>query len=158
MKLSSIPGVESIHEIHVWELASGKNIATLHVKFQSLQDYMSANRNIRKVFHSQGVHAVTIQAEFTNEKEVSLACSNPCISKKCDAYLCCSQEVVPYAETNGKALKKGKSYQVWYRSNDLNADADTPVDRLFVGPPQVVVDGRHLSPESKALKSKSTRF
>lgn len=157
-ELSSIPGVKSIHEIHVWELASGKNIATLHVKFQSLEDYLSANRNIRKVFHSQGVHAVTIQAEFTNEKDVSLACSNPCISKKCDAYLCCSQELVPYAETNGKALKKGKSSQVWYRSNDLNTDADPPVNHLFVGPPEINVDGSVLKPENEALKAKSTRF
>ncbi|XP_018427540.1 PREDICTED: zinc transporter 10 [Nanorana parkeri] len=157
-KLSSIPGVKSIHEIHIWELASGKNIATLHVKFQSLEDYLASNRKIRKVFHSEGVHAVTLQAEFTEEKDFSLACSNPCISSKCDAYLCCSQELVPYAETNGQALKKGKSSQVWYRSNDLNTDADTTVDSLCVEPPEVKVAGSASSPENEALNAKSTHF
>ncbi|KAM5163295.1 calcium/manganese antiporter SLC30A10-like [Mantella aurantiaca] len=158
LKLSLIPGVKSIHEIHVWELASGKNIATLHVKFHSLNDYLASNRPIRKVFHSEGVHAVTIQAEFTKEKDVSLGCSNPCISKNCDPYLCCSQELVPYAETNGTALKKGKSSQVWYRTNDLNNDADTPVDTLFVGPPEVKVTESALNPENEALNAKATHL
>nr|DBA27271.1 TPA: hypothetical protein GDO54_011435 [Pyxicephalus adspersus] len=157
-KLSQIPGVHSIHEIHIWELASGKNIATLHVKFQSLEDYQASNRSIRKIFHAEGVHAVTIQAEFTKEKDFSLACSNPCISKNCDGYLCCSQELIPYTETNGKALKKGKSSQVWYRSDDNNTDANMPVDPLYVGPPEIKVTEGGLNPENEALNAKSTRF
>ncbi|XP_077341909.1 calcium/manganese antiporter SLC30A10 isoform X1 [Lithobates pipiens] len=156
-KISLIPGVKSIHEIHIWELASGKNIATVHVKFQSLSDYLASNRSIRKVFHSAGVHAVTLQAEFIKEKEVSLACSNPCISKNCDPYLCCSQELVPYSETNGTALKKGKSSQVWYRSNDLNIDANTPVDPLYIENPEVNGVGS-VNQENEALNAKSTRF
>ncbi|XP_075060374.1 calcium/manganese antiporter SLC30A10 [Mixophyes fleayi] len=157
-KLTLVPGVKSIHEIHVWELASGKNIATLHVKFQSLTDYDAANRSIRKIFHAEGVHAVTLQAEFTDEKDMSLACNMPCISKKCDPNLCCSQELVPYAETNGHALKKGKSSQVWYRSNELNTDVEIVVDPMYAGPPERKEIANGLSPEIQALSSKATRF
>ncbi|XP_056424342.1 calcium/manganese antiporter SLC30A10 isoform X1 [Hyla sarda] len=156
-KISMVPGVKSIHEIHVWELASGKNIATLHVKFQNLQDYILANRNIRKIFHSQGIHAVTLQAEFTDAKDFSLECNAPCISKKCDEYLCCSQELVPFAETDGKALKKGKSSQVWYRSNDTNTDVEIPIDSNE-GIPEVKVVANGLHSENQALNDKVTRL
>ncbi|KAM4770861.1 calcium/manganese antiporter SLC30A10 [Rhinophrynus dorsalis] len=130
-KLALVPGVKSIHEIHIWELASGKNIATLHVKFQDFSNHSAASHAIRKIFHSEGIHAVTIQSEFTDEKDFSLACGSPCISKKCDPHLCCSQELVPYAEMNGNALKKGKSSQVWYRSNEINTDIEVSVEPLW---------------------------
>ncbi|KAE8600472.1 hypothetical protein XENTR_v10013265 [Xenopus tropicalis] len=129
-KLALVPGVNSVHEIHIWELASGKNIATLHVKFQDFASHATASQEIRRIFHEEEIHAVTIQAEFPNEKDLTLACSAPCISEKCDPYLCCSRDLVPYAETDNKTLKKGKSSQVWYRSNDLalNVDAEASED------------------------------
>ncbi|XP_069810929.1 calcium/manganese antiporter SLC30A10 isoform X3 [Dendropsophus ebraccatus] len=156
-KISMVQGVKSIHEIHVWELASGKIIATLHVKFQSLEDYTFANRTIRKIFHMQGVHAVTLQAEFTDAKDFSLECNAPCISKKCDEHLCCSQELIPFAESNGKALKKGKSSQVWYRSNDINADGEISIDPKYEVP-DVKVIPNGLNSENKALNDKATRL
>ncbi|XP_041420184.1 zinc transporter 10 isoform X2 [Xenopus laevis] len=131
-RLSSVSGVKSVHEIHIWELASGKNIATLHVKFQDFGNHATASQEIRRIFHEEGIHAVTIQAEFPNEKDLTLTCSAPCISEKCDTHLCCSRELVPYSEIDGKTLKKGKSSQVWYRSNDLavNVDAQVSVEPL----------------------------
>ncbi|KAM9316179.1 calcium/manganese antiporter SLC30A10 [Gastrophryne carolinensis] len=158
-KIAVVPGVRSIHEIHVWELASGKTIATLHVKFQNLADYQNANDEIRKIFHSEGVHAVTLQAEFTSEKDYSLECNNPCISKKCDTYLCCSQELVPYAETNGHALKRGKSSQVWYRNDDSTANAYTPTDQLYEEPVEVKVVPNGLKSDNEGLQqARCTRF
>ncbi|XP_071996208.1 calcium/manganese antiporter SLC30A10 [Engystomops pustulosus] len=156
-KISMIEGVKSIHEIHIWELASGKNIATLHVKFQRLEDYTSANRNIRKIFHEQGIHAVTLQAEFTDAKDFSLACNAPCISKKCDGNLCCSQELIPFAEANGKALKKGKSSQVWYRNNDYDTDVEAPKQHTYEEVPELKI-ANGLNVENEALNAKCTRF
>ncbi|CAN2387447.1 member 10 [Pristimantis euphronides] len=157
-KISMIPGVKSIHEIHIWEIASGKNIATLHVKFENLEDYTSASRGIRKIFHAEGIHAVTLQAEFTDAKDLSLACNAPCISKNCDEYLCCSQELVPFTEVDGKALKKGKSSQVWYRSNGLITDVEIPIDTEYVGTPKMNVVVNGLNSENQALNAKCTRF
>ncbi|XP_073409434.1 calcium/manganese antiporter SLC30A10 isoform X1 [Dendrobates tinctorius] len=157
-KISVVPGVKSIHEIHVWELASGKNIATLHVKFQDLESYTLANHVIRKIFHAEGVHAVTLQAEFTDAKDFSLACTAPCISKKCDASLCCSQELAPIGETTGQALKRGKASQVWYKSNDIITDVEMPIDPSFDETPEVKVIANGISSENQALNNKATRF
>ncbi|KGL87432.1 Zinc transporter 10, partial [Charadrius vociferus] len=104
-RLSRVPGVSSLHEVHVWELAGGKNIATLHIKCQTPTDYQDAAYKIRKVFHEAGIHSVTIQPEYVDHKTSQLLCSSPCISKACDSQLCCSQREHPLAKTNGYTEK-----------------------------------------------------
>ncbi|KFP02616.1 Zinc transporter 10, partial [Calypte anna] len=104
-RLARVPGVSSLHEVHVWELAGGKNIATLHIKCQTPTDYQDAAYKIRKVFHDAGIHSVTIQPEYIDHKTSQLLCSSPCISKACDSQLCCSQRKPPLAKTNGYAEK-----------------------------------------------------
>ncbi|KAG9484584.1 hypothetical protein GDO78_010129 [Eleutherodactylus coqui] len=154
-RISLVPGVKSIHEVHIWELAGGKNIATLHVKFEKLEDYTSANRSIRKIFHAEGIHAVTLQAEFMGARDFSLACNAPCVSRSCEERLCCSQELLPFSEMNGK---KGKSAQVWVRSNDFNADVQIPIDPSYVEIPEVKAITNGLNSENQALNAKCTRF
>ncbi|KFO80823.1 Zinc transporter 10, partial [Cuculus canorus] len=100
-RLARVPGVSSLHEVHIWELAGGKNIATLHIKCQTPTDYQDAAYKIRKVFHEAGIHSVTIQPEYMDHKNFQLMCSSPCISKACDSQLCCSQRENPPAKTNG---------------------------------------------------------
>ncbi|KFU97549.1 Zinc transporter 10, partial [Pterocles gutturalis] len=104
-RLAHVPGVSSIHEVHVWELAGGKNIATLHIKCQTPADYPDAAYKIRKIFHEAGVHSVTIQPEYIDHKTSQLLCSSPCISQACDSQLCCSQREPPPAQTNGYTEK-----------------------------------------------------
>ncbi|KFU87451.1 Zinc transporter 10, partial [Chaetura pelagica] len=104
-RLARVPGVSSLHEVHVWELAGGKNIATLHIKCQTPTDYQDAAYKIRKVFHDAGVHSVTIQPEYIDHKTSQLLCSSPCISKSCDSQLCCSQREPSLAKTNGYTEK-----------------------------------------------------
>ncbi|KFQ88456.1 Zinc transporter 10, partial [Phoenicopterus ruber ruber] len=104
-RLGRVPGVSSLHEVHVWELAGGKNIATLHIKCQTPTDYQDAAYKIRKVFHEAGIHSVTIQPEYIDHKTSQLLCSSPCISKACDSQLCCSQREPPLAKTNGYTEK-----------------------------------------------------
>uniref|UniRef100_A0A8D2KR36 Solute carrier family 30 member 10 n=1 Tax=Varanus komodoensis TaxID=61221 RepID=A0A8D2KR36_VARKO len=91
-KLLDVPGVSSIHELHIWELVKGKNIATLHVKCHTNTDYQVASFKLREMFHEAGVHSVTIQPEFIDHKSPEILCSSPCVSKTCDAQLCCSQQ------------------------------------------------------------------
>ncbi|XP_060102573.1 calcium/manganese antiporter SLC30A10 [Heteronotia binoei] len=107
-KLSEVPGVNSIHEVHVWELVSGKNIATLHVKCHTTSDYQEASYRMREVFHEAGVHSVTIQPEYTDHKSPEILCSAPCISKTCDPQLCCSQQEATFVQVgNGYNDKNG---------------------------------------------------
>ncbi|NXX48401.1 ZNT10 protein, partial [Tricholaema leucomelas] len=116
-RLARVPGVISLHEVHVWELAGGKNIATLHIKCQTPTDYQDAAYKIRKVFHDAGIHSVTIQPEYTDHKTSHLLCSSPCISESCDSHLCCSQHEPSLAKTNGYTEKNASSLSVLHKDN-----------------------------------------
>uniref|UniRef100_A0A803W2Q5 Solute carrier family 30 member 10 n=1 Tax=Ficedula albicollis TaxID=59894 RepID=A0A803W2Q5_FICAL len=128
-RLARVPGVSSLHEVHVWELASGKNIATLHIKCQTPSDYQDASYKMRKIFHEAGVHSVTIQPEYADHKTLHLQCSSPCISKACDSQLCCSQREPPRAETNGCREKSGSRLSAQHRDNgSRKSDVEIPVE------------------------------
>ncbi|XP_015712765.1 zinc transporter 10 [Coturnix japonica] len=131
-RLARIPGVSSLHEVHVWELAGGKNIATLHVKCQTPTDYQDAAYKIRKVFHEAGIHSVTIQPEYIDHKTSNLLCSSPCISKACDSQLCCSQQEAPLAKTNGYTEKNDSCLSAQRKDNgssksDVEIRIDSPL-------------------------------
>ncbi|XP_032174765.1 zinc transporter 10 isoform X2 [Mustela erminea] len=112
-QLSAVPGISSIHEVHIWELISGKIIATLHIKYQKDRGYQDASRKIREIFHSAGIHNVTIQFEQVDlkdpveQKDLLLLCSSPCISKGCEKQLCCPPGALPLAHVNGCAEHNG---------------------------------------------------
>ncbi|NXL73399.1 ZNT10 protein, partial [Leptocoma aspasia] len=128
-RLACVPGVSSLHEVHVWELAGGRNIATLHIKCQTPSDYQGAAYQIRKVFHEAGVHSVTIQPEYADQKSSHLLCSSPCISKACDSHLCCSQKEPPRAETNGYMEKSESSLSAQHKDNGARkSDIEIPVE------------------------------
>uniref|UniRef100_A0A8B9NP32 Solute carrier family 30 member 10 n=1 Tax=Accipiter nisus TaxID=211598 RepID=A0A8B9NP32_9AVES len=128
-KLARVPGVSSLHEVHVWELAGGKNIATLHIKCQTPTDYQDAAYKIRKVFHEAGIHSVTIQPEYIDHKTSQLLCSSPCISKACDSQLCCSQREPPLAKTNGYTEKNDSCLSELHKDNGSSKnDIEIPIE------------------------------
>ncbi|XP_057584030.1 calcium/manganese antiporter SLC30A10 isoform X1 [Hippopotamus amphibius kiboko] len=112
-KLSAVPGISSVHEVHVWELVSGKIIATLHIKYQQDGGDRDASIKIREIFHNVGIHSVTIQFEKVDlkepleQKDLQLLCSSPCISKACTKLLCCPPGALPLAHVNGCAEHNG---------------------------------------------------
>ncbi|XP_019405033.1 PREDICTED: zinc transporter 10 [Crocodylus porosus] len=127
-KLADVPGVSSLHEVHVWELAGGKNIATLHVKCQAPSDYQDASYNIRKVFHEAGIHSVTIQPEYIGNKPSELMCSSPCISKACASQLCCIQQEKTLTHSNGNAEKNDGLPLALSKDNGFNKnDVEIPI-------------------------------
>ncbi|NWQ71772.1 ZNT10 protein, partial [Neopipo cinnamomea] len=128
-RLAHVPGVSSLHEVHVWELTSGKNIATLHVKCQTPADYQDAAYKIREIFHEAGVHSVTIQPEYVDPKTSQLLCSSPCISKACDSQLCCSQREPPRAKTNGYTEKNNSCTSTRRKDNGSSkSDIEIPIE------------------------------
>ncbi|NXI68813.1 ZNT10 protein, partial [Anseranas semipalmata] len=128
-RLARVPGVSSLHEVHVWELAGGKNIATLHIKCQTPTEYQDAAYKIRKVFHEAGIHSVTIQPEYTDHKTSHLLCSSPCISKACDSQLCCSQQEAPLAKTNGYTEKNDSCLSPLHKDNGSSkSDIEIPIE------------------------------
>ncbi|XP_077013986.1 calcium/manganese antiporter SLC30A10 isoform X2 [Tamandua tetradactyla] len=132
-KLSSVPGISSVHEVHIWELISGKNIATLHVKYQKDRGYQDASVKIREIFHHAGIHSVTIQFENVNgkdpqqQKDPLSLCSSPCISKSCAKQLCCPPEALPLAHVNGCAEHSDSSALDTNQSDGLGRRDTTTV-------------------------------
>lgn len=68
--LRGIPGIEDIHELHIWQLSDIKMIASLHIQisFEPEQEngrkYMKLAKNVRTCLHAFGIHSVTIQPEY----------------------------------------------------------------------------------------------
>ncbi|XP_075719403.1 proton-coupled zinc antiporter SLC30A1 [Rhinoderma darwinii] len=88
-KLRNIEGVEAVHELHVWQLAESRIIATAHIKCQDPTAYMEVAKRIKDFFHDEGIHATTIQPEFSNVESGSrislceLSCRTQCAPKQC---------------------------------------------------------------------------
>lgn len=121
-QLSTVPGISSVHEVHIWELISGKVIATLHIKHQKGTEYQDASRKVREIFHHAGIHNVTIQFETLDlkealeQKDFLPTCSAPCISQSCAKKLCCPPGTLPLALVNGCAEHNGGPNLESYRS------------------------------------------
>ncbi|XP_072804351.1 calcium/manganese antiporter SLC30A10 isoform X2 [Vicugna pacos] len=132
-KLSAVPGISSVHEVHIWELISGKIIATLHIKYQQDTGDQDASLKIREIFHNAGIHNVTIQFEKVDvkesleQKDLLMLCSSPCISKGCAKQLCCPPGALPLAHVNGCAEHNGCPPLDMSRSDGLGGREATEV-------------------------------
>ncbi|XP_064133016.1 proton-coupled zinc antiporter SLC30A1 [Loxodonta africana] len=88
-ELRNVDGVEEVHELHVWQLAGSRIIATAHIKCEDPTSYMQVAKIIKDVFHNHGIHATTIQPEFASVGAKSsvvpceLACRTQCALKQC---------------------------------------------------------------------------
>ncbi|XP_039605929.1 zinc transporter 10-like [Polypterus senegalus] len=90
--LSSVPGVQGIHELHIWELSSGRSVASLHVKCADSLAFESINQQLQEIFHKAGVHSITIQPELTYLEKPSgkeTSCTASCLSSDCETWMCC---------------------------------------------------------------------
>lgn len=132
-KLSAVPGISSVHELHIWELVSAKVVATLHIKYQKDRGCQDANVKIREIFHNAGIHNVTIQFEEVDsqetlgQKESLFLCNSPCISQACATQLCCPPGALPLAHVNGCAEHNGSSPVDTYRAEGLGRREMTEV-------------------------------
>ncbi|KAM5163196.1 proton-coupled zinc antiporter SLC30A1 [Mantella aurantiaca] len=88
-KLKNLEGVEAVHELHVWQLAESRIIATAHIKCHDPTAYMDVAKRIKDFFHNEGIHATTIQPEFSSVESGSrislceLSCRTQCAPKQC---------------------------------------------------------------------------
>ncbi|XP_041661695.1 zinc transporter 1a [Cheilinus undulatus] len=88
-RLLSLDGVLAIHELHIWQLAGSRIIATAHIKCHDPTSYMDVAKRIKDFFHDEGIHATTIQPEFVTFSSESrdslceLSCRTQCAPKLC---------------------------------------------------------------------------
>ncbi|KAM3603040.1 uncharacterized protein V6R79_015663 [Siganus canaliculatus] len=88
-RLLNLDGVLAIHDLHIWQLAGSRIIATAHIKCQDPSCYMEVAKRIKDFFHDEGIHATTIQPEFVTFNSESrdslceLSCRTQCAPKLC---------------------------------------------------------------------------
>ena len=74
--LKGLPGVLDAHDLHIWSLTSGKNIATTHLVIEEDADHQAiidaANHTLAKRF---GIQHVTIQVEHDELANKCKPCS-----------------------------------------------------------------------------------
>ena len=105
--LESIPGVLSVHELHVWRLDQRKAIASAHVVVSDpdVESFMRKAKVITECLHAYGIHSATLQpelpvprmadddatevgSEMTTARTSLEKCGVPCGSV-CDELKCC---------------------------------------------------------------------
>ncbi|XP_067275503.1 proton-coupled zinc antiporter SLC30A1 [Pseudorasbora parva] len=94
--LGEVPGVLSVHELHVWELSDALTVASLHVHCPdglTATDFDVLMAKIKDVLATFGIEHCTVQPEFvasgagdgSGRSVCSLRCGQECAEK-----LCCS--------------------------------------------------------------------
>ncbi|KAJ5175365.1 uncharacterized protein N7482_001242 [Penicillium canariense] len=96
--LEKVPGVHSIHELHIWRLNQRKTIASVHVVVSesSVYSFLKTAKTINECLHAYGIHSATLQPEALSEAdttysasgEESQRCQVVC-GTVCEALSCC---------------------------------------------------------------------
>ena len=93
-QLLKMNGVDAVHEFHVWRLVGERIIATVHIRFGSLRDYLACAPLIRSLFHQNSIHSATIQPEF--EEMGPGGCALNCLPENCNmSDVKCCKELEP---------------------------------------------------------------
>lgn len=64
-RLAAIPGVESVHDLHVWTVSSGLVAASAHAVVREPADHQRVLEKAHDVLQELGIHHVTMQLERT---------------------------------------------------------------------------------------------
>jgi len=87
-----IAGVESLHELHVWQLTDGMIVSSAHIAVEEGVEWPVIVRHIRGILHENGIHSSTIQPEFVpKNKKLSDFCEEHCV-KNCEEDWCCKKK------------------------------------------------------------------
>uniref|UniRef100_A0A672RLC9 Zinc/cadmium resistance protein-like n=1 Tax=Sinocyclocheilus grahami TaxID=75366 RepID=A0A672RLC9_SINGR len=131
LRLTEVPGVLSVHELHVWQLSDALMVASLHVhcpdglNAAQCADLMGRTKAVLAAF---GINHCTVQPEFIRSDAAagggsgrslcSLRCGQECVEK-----LCCSPQVdktsCPKTESPACVKFLEKKYESQIRSSGL---------------------------------------
>jgi zinc transporter 1 len=87
--MEKVPGILSVHELHVWRLNQYKALASAHVTVTdpSLEVFQQQAKTIAECLHAYGVHSVTLQPELARE-DLPWAYCDPEKSGRSDMTVC----------------------------------------------------------------------
>ncbi len=111
--LEAVPGVVSVHELHVWRLDQHKAVATAHVVVEepavTVAAFMETARTIGECLHAYGIHSATLQPESAGSVPPpppggdgtgagggsggAVPCQIVCGKGMCDHLMCCNTTV-----------------------------------------------------------------
>jgi len=90
--LLAIAGVESVHELHVWELTDGMHVSSAHMQVEEGVEWAIIVKRVRKVLHEHGIHSSCIQPEFVpKNKPLKGYCEENCVDN-CEEDWCCKKK------------------------------------------------------------------
>lgn len=104
--VTTVPGVSSIHELHVWRLVGRRVVASCHLEMfppekgeEPVAHHMTAAREVKEYFHKAGIHSTTIQLEYGSEMQSSGSCRLLCpgkeqeLARDCIESSCCRERL-----------------------------------------------------------------
>lgn len=62
-RLDAVPALRGWHHLHVWAISTTENAATLHVVVDSLEEMAGVKRELKALFHAEGISHCTIEFE-----------------------------------------------------------------------------------------------
>jgi cobalt-zinc-cadmium efflux system protein len=73
-QLAAIPGIESVHDLHVWTVSSGMVAMSAHAIVREAERQQHVLEHIHDAMRLFGIHHVTVQLERTDmyDREVHL--------------------------------------------------------------------------------------
>ncbi|KAJ4270287.1 hypothetical protein NW762_001963 [Fusarium torreyae] len=77
--IEKIPGIESVHELHIWRLDQRKSVASAHIVVdgRTVEGFASKAKIIMECLHAYGVHSATLQPEVLTPGPVTISDSAP---------------------------------------------------------------------------------
>ncbi len=80
--LEAVPGVLSVHELHIWQLVESKYVGSCHVICQESLSLQEIATTIKNVFHEHKIHASTVQVEYAGQSSSEVRSSLfDCVAK-----------------------------------------------------------------------------
>jgi Co/Zn/Cd efflux system component len=60
-----MPAICNIHELHIWRLTPKQTLATVHIVFNTTDNFLVNYDDINRLFRTLNIDNVTIQPEFS---------------------------------------------------------------------------------------------
>ncbi|KAI2469983.1 cation efflux protein [Annulohypoxylon bovei var. microspora] len=109
--LEKIPGIESVHELHIWRLDQKKSIATAHIVVSNteMSDFMDRARTVGECLHAWGIHSATLQPELATPTTASSITAADTSNENDGRNSTDNTEATPVIVTAGTASSSGAS-------------------------------------------------
>jgi len=102
-ELKNLTEIESVHDLHVWQLTEGTVVCSVHVAVEEGTVWKDTVKKIKKTMHHHGIHSSTIQPEFVPRNHpVQAFCEENC-APGCEEDWCCKKTADRHKLTNDHA-------------------------------------------------------